>query len=292
MLISEIEPKMLSICWNLDVDRYERYPKCCFNMFSLMRGQCVALSNAIGPMARTKQRLARESTGGKAPRKQLATKAARGSSGAARRKAVAQHKAAVAQLAPGAKSVHLACSGGNGARAAEHGAQRQQQRSQRQQASASSTSPQRLAQQSTQQSTQQQVPQRQPQRQLQQQAADDAAADFAALLEQIADEPALAQWPQEGAQPQLQQQQQQPVQQLMGAGAPFDYSDDEEEEPRPQRRGSAFSSAIDEGERDVDDEGQPAAAGRKKRKLLNRKSGPARQNDAHGRASDAGGGNH
>ena len=118
-------------------------------------------------MARTKQRLARESTGGKAPRKQLATKAARGSSGAARRKAVAQHKAAVAQLAPGAKSVHLACSGGNGARAAEHGAQRQQQRSQRQQASASSTSPQRLAQQSTQQSTQQQVPQRQPQRQLQ-----------------------------------------------------------------------------------------------------------------------------
>ena len=138
------------------------------------------LSNAIGPMARTKQRLARESTGGKAPRKQLATKAARGSSGAARRKAVAQHKAAVAQLAPGAKSVHLACSGGNGARAAEHGAQRQQQRSQRQQASASSTSPQRLAQQSTQQSTQQQVPQR-------------------------------------------QQQQQQPVQQLMGAGAPFDY---------------------------------------------------------------------
>ena len=203
-------------------------------------------------MARTKQRLARESTGGKAPHKQLATKAARGSSGAARRKAVAQHKAAVAQLAPGAKSVHLACSGGNGARAAEHGAQRQQQRSQRQQASASSTSPQRLAQQSTQQSTQQQVPQRQPQRQLQQQAADDAAAaEFAAMLEQVADEPALAQWPQE----------------------------------------DAFSSAIDVGACDADDEGQPAA-GKKKKRSLSRKSGASRQYDARGRRNEGDGGNH
>ena len=38
------------------------------------------------------------------------------------------------------------------------------------------------------------------QRRLQQQAAEDAAAaEFAAMLEQVADEPALAQWPQEDA---------------------------------------------------------------------------------------------
>ena len=99
-------------------------------------------------------------------------------------------------------------------------------RAARQRASASSTSPQQPAQQSTQQSTQQQVPQGQPQRRLQQQAAEDAAAaEFAAMLEQVADEPALAQWPQE----------------------------------------DAFSSAIDEGERDAADEGQPAAAKKKKR---------------------------
>ena len=53
----------------------------------------------------------------------------------------------------------------------------------------------------------------------------------------------------------------------------------------------AFSSAIDEGERDAADEGQPAAAGKKKRRS-SRKSFNARQNDAHGRQSDAGGGHH
>ena len=125
-------------------------------------------------------------------------------------------------------------------------------RAARQRASASSTGPQQPAQQSTQQSTQQQVPQGQPQRRLQQQAAEDAAAaEFAAMLEQVADEPALAQWPQE----------------------------------------DAFSSAIDVGERDAADEGQPAAAGKKKRRS-SRKSFNARQNDAHGRQSDAGGGHH
>ena len=125
-------------------------------------------------------------------------------------------------------------------------------RAARQRASASSTSPQQPAQQSTQQSTQQQVPQGQPQRRLQQQAAEDAAAaEFAAMLEQVADEPALAQWPQE----------------------------------------DAFSSAIDEGERDAADEGQPAAAGKKKRRS-SQKSGAARQYDARGRANDADDGNH
>ena len=73
------------------------------------------------------------------------------------------------------------------------------------------------------------------------QAADDAAAaEFAAMLEQVADEPALAQWPQE----------------------------------------DAFSSAIDVGERDAADEGQPAEAGKKKRKGGARKSSGARQFEA------------
>ena len=72
------------------------------------------------------------------------------------------------------------------------------------------------------------------------------------MLEQVADEPALAQWPQE----------------------------------------DAFSSAIDEGERDAADEGQPAAAGKRKRKSLKRKSSAARQNDKHGKRNDGAGGNH
>ena len=48
-----------------------------------------------------------------------------------------------------------------------------------------------------------------------------------------------------------------------------------------------LSSAIDEGERDAADEGQPAAAGKKKRRS-SQKSGAARQNDAHGKQSDTG----
>ena len=52
-----------------------------------------------------------------------------------------------------------------------------------------------------------------------------------------------------------------------------------------------FSSAIDEGERDAADEGQPAAAGKRKRSL-SRKSGAARQNDTHGRQSEAYEGHH
>ena len=59
------------------------------------------------------------------------------------------------------------------------------------------------------------------------------------MLEQVADEPALAQWPQE----------------------------------------DAFSSAIDEGERDANDEGQPAA-GKKKKRSLSRKSGGVRRFEA------------
>ena len=54
----------------------------------------------------------------------------------------------------------------------------------------------------------------------------------------------------------------------------------------------ALSSAIDEGERDAADEGQPAAAGKKKRKGLNRKSSAARQNDEHGKRNDGAGGDH
>ena len=41
-----------------------------------------------------------------------------------------------------------------------------------------------------------------------------------------------------------------------------------------------FSSAIDEGERDAADEGQPAAAGKRKRKGGARKSSGARQFEA------------
>ena len=124
-------------------------------------------------------------------------------------------RAAVAQLALGVKSVHQAGSGSNSARATGHGAQRQQQRSHRQQARASSTGPQRLAQHSS----QQRVPQQQPQRQV----AGNTAAEFAALLEQVADEPALAHWaPQQLQQQQQQQQRQrQPVQQLLGVEAPL-----------------------------------------------------------------------
>ena len=60
------------------------------------------------------------------------------------------------------------------------------------------------------------------------------------MLEQVADEPALAQWPQE----------------------------------------DAFSSAIDVGACDADDEGQPAKAGKRKRKGGARKSSGARQFEA------------
>ena len=51
----------------------------------------------------------------------------------------------------------------------------------------------------------------------------------------------------------------------------------------------AFSSAIDEGERDADDEGQPAAS-KKKTRRSSRKSSAARQYDARGRRGDADGG--